>query len=46
VHEWIFSGLLREIARRAKLRAIEIEGDSRRSPSAGCESDWLRDRKV
>lgn len=36
VHEWMFSGLLREIARRAMLR---------RMPSAGCETDW-RDRKV
>jgi len=36
VHEWIFSGLLREIARRATLSGIEINGDSSRGPSAGC----------
>ena len=46
VHEWMFSGLLCEIARRARLRGIEINGDSSRSPSAGCAIDCLRDRKV
>ncbi len=45
-HEWIFSGLLREIARRAKRRGIEIDVDTPRSTSAGCDSDWLSDRKV
>ena len=39
VHEWMFSGLLRDIARRATRRGIEINGDRSRSPSG-----WLRDR--
>jgi hypothetical protein len=39
VHEWMFSGLLHEIARRAKLRRIEFDGDSSRWPFV-----WLRDR--
>jgi hypothetical protein len=42
VHEWMFSGLLHEIARRAKTRRIEPNGDISRWPSAGC----MRDRKV
>ncbi len=44
VHEWIFSGLLREISRRAKRRGIEINSDHSRSPSAGSAIDWSGDR--
>jgi hypothetical protein len=35
----MFSGLLHEIARRARLRIIEFDGDSSRWPFV-----WLRDR--
>jgi len=46
VHEWMFSGLLHEIARRAKLLRIEFDGDSSPGRSSGCAIDWRRDRKV
>jgi hypothetical protein len=46
VHEWMFSGLLHEIARRAKPRRIEPNGPRRRWPYAGRAADWLRDRKA
>jgi len=35
VHEWMFSGLLREIARRAKLRGIELNGEATECPTIG-----------
>ena len=33
VHEWMFSGLLHEIARRAKLRRIELNGEASECPT-------------
>ena len=39
VHEWMFSGLLHEIARRAKSRRIEFDRDSSRWSFV-----WQRDR--
>ena len=35
VHEWMFSGLLHEIARRAKLRRIELNGEASECPTIG-----------
>ena len=46
IHEWMFSGLLHEIARRATARRIERNSDRSRSPSANSAADWLRDREV
>ena len=35
VHEWMFSGLLHEIARRAKLRRIELNGEATECSTIG-----------
>ena len=37
VHEWMFSGLLHEIARRAKLRRIELNGEARSARLSGAD---------